>query len=249
MLAKTIISLQHPLVKHWVQLRTDKSFREEEKQVLLMGEKLIRELSEEMEIKTLITNRPVSDIPSAEQWVVTDAILKKITGLEQPDGFAAEVALPAQQDLREKKYLLILDQISDPGNLGTLLRSALALEWEGVIFTPGTVDPFNDKALRAAKGANFRLPYAKWTHEELVQWIQEKTVHAYTADIEGRPINQIAFKPPLALILSNEGAGPGLWSESCAEKITIPMNQQIESLNVASSGAILLYTMRSFHDS
>ena len=243
-----ITSLQHPLVKHWFLLRSDRAYREDAQRLLIVGEKMIRELADGVEIEALISLRPVSGVQAKEKHLVTDGIFKRITGLEHPDGFAAEIALPPPQSLSDftsKKYVLVLDQVSDPGNLGTLLRTALALGWEGVILTtPGTVDLFNDKALRAAKGASFRLPYCRLTAEETAAWIEEKKIHAFVADIEGKPLPSLAFKPPLALILSSESQGPRPWPEKSVQKVTIPMAPHVESLNVASSGAILLYAMR-----
>ena len=194
----------------------------------------------ELPIDHLIALEEVPGTLAKETTLVSEAILKKITGLNQPDGFAAEIQLPQPQDLRDKEFLVILDRIADPGNLGTLLRTALALNWEGVIVTPGTVDLFNDKVLRAAKGAHFHLPYARLSIEE----IAALKLHFYTADLEGDPLGTTPFQTPSALILSSEGHGPGSWSEGRARKITIPMNPHVESLNVAASGAILLYAMR-----
>lgn len=236
MVTKKITSLQHPLVKHWVELRTERAYREETQRLLVVGEKMARELP----IDHLIALEPTPWLLAKETTLVTPAILKKITGLNQPDGFAAEIAMPQAQDLSDKKFLVVLDQIADPGNLGTLLRTILALNWEGVILTPGTVDLFNDKALRAAKGAHFHLPYARLSPNEILKLRH----HLYTADLEGEPLEMAHFNPPLALILSSEGHGPGNWSHVKARKITIPMNGEVESLNVASSGAILLYAMR-----
>ncbi len=235
-LSKKITSNQHPLVKHWVELRLNRAYREEKGRVLVVGQKMAQELP----LATLISLEP-SEIKAKEKYVVTEAILKKITGLNHPDGFAAEVPLPEPQDVSQKSSLLVLDQIADPGNLGTLLRTALAFGWEGVVLTPGTVDLFNDKALRAAKGATFFLPYARMSVEEVAQL----KIHFYTADVEGEAIDQAAFKKPLALILSSEGHGPGFWAEKLGKKITIPMDKKVESLNVATSGAILLYRMRA----
>lgn len=232
---KKITSNHHPLVKHWLELRTNRAYREEKGRVLVSGKKMVEELS----VTTLISLEP-SEIPAQEKYEVTEAILKKITGLQTPDGFAAEVCLPPPQNLNQKSHLLILDQIADPGNLGTLLRSALAFGWEGVILTPGTVDLFNDKALRAAKGATFFLPYARMSVEEIAQL----KLHFYTADVEGESIEKASFQKPLALILSSEGHGPAFWAEKGGKKITIPMNEKVESLNVATSGAILLYRMK-----
>ncbi|MBX7066518.1 MAG: RNA methyltransferase [Parachlamydiales bacterium] len=228
MVPKRITSLQHPLVKHWFELRSNKTYREEAQRVLVAGRKMTNELP----IETLITLEP-SDIPCKEEILVTEPILKKITGLQAPDGFAAEIAMPKPQDLHGKNWVLILDRISDPGNLGTLLRTALALGWEGVILTAGSVDLFNDKALRAGKGAQFHLPYS---YQEI------HGLHLYTADLEGTPLDEVQPKLPLGLILSSEGHGAREWAG--AKKITIPMRGEVESLNVAASGAILLYAMR-----
>ena len=232
MVAKKITSLQHPNISRWVQLRQDRAYREEAQRVLVAGEKMVRELP----LEVLITVEP-SDIAAKEKYLVSEAILKKITGLSQPDGFAAEVRLPPPQDLCSKKFLVILDQIGDPGNLGTVLRTALALGWEGVIVTPGTVDVFNDKALRAGKGAQFHLPYARMEMEE----IKRLKLQFYMADVGGEPVSKVSFRAPLALILSSEAHGP---SSDIGRKVTIPMNKSVESLNVAASGAILLYAMR-----
>jgi len=228
-----ITSLHHPLVKKCVGLRTDKEVRDHSKTVFLIGEKMVRELSQVVEIQTLITKDP-STIKAQERYVVTEAVLKKMTGLPAPDGFAAIAPLPEPQVLKNFSRLLILDRIQDPGNLGTLLRTAFALNWDGVVFTPGTVDPFNDKALRASKGALFSLPYS-------YELPNVKPLYIYLADLDGTPLAKTKFQTPLALVLSNEGAGPDARFEKEAQKISIPMHNRVESLNVAMSGAILLY--------
>ena len=234
---KEIGSLKHPLVSYWLALRKERLLREEEKKVLIMGEAMVREMAPH---EILITIEPVSGIRAQEHYIITPEILKKITGLEQPDGFAALVPLPPPEDLRSKKSLLILDQLADPGNAGTLLRTALALGWEGVVTTPGTVDLFNDKALRAARGATFQIPYMHQSHDELGGWIGKRTL--YLADLEGARLDSVTHSGPLALILSSEAHGPKSWE--MAQKISIPMHAGVESLNVASAGAILLYALR-----
>lgn len=234
MVSKKITSLQHPLVKHWLDLRSDKTYREKVQRVLIAGRKMVSELP----ITTLLTVHP-ADLVCQEQILITEPILKKITGLQAPDGFAAEIAMPKPQDLKGKRWLLILDRLADPGNLGTLLRTALALGWEGVIFTQGTVDLFNDKALRAGKGAQFHLPYSYHTADEIADY----HLNLYTADLDGTRLEETAIQTPLGLILSSEGHGARQWA--LAKKITIPMQSEVESLNVASTGAILLYAMRN----
>ena len=237
MLAKKISSLQHPLVIHWSDLVKKRAYREEKKAVIVSGEKLIRELAQKKMIKSLITLSEDQTILAEGRFLVTEGILQKITGLASPDGYAAEIEPPPPQLLSSCRYLLILDQIADPGNLGTLLRTAYAFGWEGVALTHGTADLFNDKALRAAKGATFHLPYQWVDPEEIASWGH----HIFIADIRGNPVKK-SPAPPIALVLSNEAKGPREWSRG--EKVHIPMRPEAESLNVASAGAILLYEMR-----
>lgn len=239
-----ITSTQHPIVKRFVKLRQDKSFRKEEKSVVIVGERLVKEISCHFKLKTLIIDHDFPGITAAQTFMATPEILKKITSLNQPEGIAAEIALPEEKKLQDKKRLLVLDRISDPGNLGTLLRTALALGWEGVFLTPGTADPFNEKAIRAAKGASFLLPLYEGTYEELELLIREEKMTVYVADLEGNSLEKLTAKPPLALILGNESQGPSAWSKKHGSLITIPMGENAESLNVASAGAILMYTLK-----
>lgn len=243
-----ITSTQHPIVKRFVKLRQDKSFRKEEKSVVIVGERLIKEISCHFKLKTLIIDHDFPGIIAEATFMATPEILKKITSLNQPEGIAAEIALPEEKSLTGKKCLLVLDRISDPGNLGTLLRTALALGWEGGFLTPGTADPFNDKAIRAAKGASFLLPIQEGTYEELELLIKEEKMTAYIADLKGQSLEKLTAKQPLALILGNESQGPSAWSKKHGSPITIPMGKNSESLNVASAGAILMYHLRKKYE-
>lgn len=237
-----ISSLQHPLVKEWVELRLEKNARQTSRRVLLIGEKMIRELSSKIALQAVISTAK-TNIAANQHYLVTPEILKKITGLPAPDGFVAVAPLPPPQSLTGKQKILILDRLSDPGNLGTLLRTALALDWDGVLLTPETVDPFNDKALRASKGALFSLPYDWQTPAQATDFLRREKIHVYLADLIGMPLHIARAQSPLALILSNEGAGPTSWAEQYADKISIPMQNGVDSLNVAASGAIFLYSL------
>src|SRR5690349_2897688 len=117
-----ISSLQHPLVKKWVKLRSEKEAREEHRSVLLTGEKMIHDLAKKISLQSLISERPAPEIPAQERYVVNADILRKITGVASPDGFAAVAELPKPQTLAGKQRIVVLDRIADPGNLGTILR-------------------------------------------------------------------------------------------------------------------------------
>ena len=243
MLPKSLHSLQHPFVKYLVNLRKDRSFRRSERKVLAVGSKLVAELIDsKAQIDTLLVECGHDICSPHKTLIVTHDILKKITGLVNPEPFAAVVCMPSFQDLSKTSSLLVLDGISDPGNLGTLLRTALALGWEGVYLTENTCDPFNEKAIRAAKGATFRIPLQEGSWEDLILQIKSFTV--FVADIEGSSIETIYPKPPLALILSREDRGARAEAKHQFQSITIPMNGLMESLNVAAAGAILLHRLK-----
>ncbi len=240
MVPRKITSLQHPLVKRLVKIRLDKEARLAEQSVLIVGIKLVEEIARDLPLKTLITDKPYPHLQAKEVFEATLEILKKITGLTTPEGVAAEVDLPKNADLHTARYVLALDNVSDPGNVGTLLRTALALGWEGAFLLPGTADPFNEKALRAAKGATFRLPLAQGTMEEFKKVCAGKKI--FVADLVGSAPQPTSA--PIVLILGSETHGPSQELKKIGTPISIPMPGAMESLNVAIAGAILMYNMK-----
>jgi RNA methyltransferase, TrmH family len=252
MVPKKLTSLQHPFVKYVVSLRKEKNLRKLEKKVLIMGIKMVEELIiSKAPIQTLLIQEEMADsfpflskITFPEVLLVTHDILKKITGVPNPEPIAATVSTPPFSDLSNASRLLVLDGLSDPGNVGTLIRSALALGWDGVYLTENTCDPFNEKALRAAKGATFKLPLCEGTWNDFVTMSEKKPLKVLLADIIGSNIQDHKGNDSLALILSKESQGPRKEAKELFEKITIPMNNQAESLNVASAGSILLYELK-----
>lgn len=243
MTIKEIQSLQHSFVKFLIKLRTDKKIRTEYRQVLVIGTKMV----EEHQILDCLIVQKGSNyskkLKAKEYWVVSEAVLKKITGVENPEPIAGVVAMPPWDLLHGKNWILGLDNISDPGNLGTLLRSALALDWEGVFMTQGSADPYNDKALRSAKGATFRIPMRMGTQEELLDWADHEKMSPVVADLDGTPLNEWQSKKRTLLILGNESLGISPIFKKKFPSITIPI-KKMESLNVATAGAILMYSLK-----
>jgi TrmH family RNA methyltransferase len=246
---KEILSLQHPRVKHLAKLRQDRDYRYEKRRLLLSGSRLIQELPSYVPVCALFLEKgEEAPVRAEETFLVTPQILKKITGLENPEGIAAEIEIPPSQEVSSAQFLLILDRVSDPGNLGTLLRSARALGWDGAFLTPGCTDPWNEKALRAAKGATFTLPWKAGTWEELCALLKNQNMQLLAADASGKDCATCQTRPPLALALGNESQGLSKELQDIAERIAIPMMGRIESLNVAAAGAILMHQLkRSFH--
>jgi TrmH family RNA methyltransferase len=136
---------------------------------------------------------------------------------------------------------LLLDQVRDPGNAGTLLRSATAAGVELALFGPETVDPFNEKVLRAGMGAHFRLPIrtvASW--EEMAAWLGAQRF--YLADASG-PLDydKVDWRVATTLAVGGEANGASAWIRERATSIRIPMMRATESLNAAVAGSIILF--------
>lgn len=240
-----ITSLQHPLVKHLVKLRTDSSYRSEHHTLILEGVKPIQEVTSLIEkiFYTPLYAEAASTLPG-EKWEVTEAIIQKASGMVSPEGIVAEVKMPDFQSLDKQMRVLALDGINDPGNMGTLLRTALALGWEAVYFLPGCCDPFNEKAIRAGRGAQFKLSIAAGTPEELEDWVKREGISSYVADIRGDAPEEVPDDRRRLLVMGNEARGPSDDVKLFCKPITIPMPGEMESLNVAVAGGILLYFLK-----
>ncbi len=241
---KEVTSLKHPIVKHLVKLRQDKRYRSEQKRVLITSLKVIKEISASFPLITLIQNKsldPKCALTAKNLIITTDEIIKKITGLKSPEGIAAEIELPSMQDLSHKSPLLILDKVSDPGNMGTLFRSALAFGFKGVFITDSSVDPFHEKVISASRGAVFQIPIAVGSPLEFQKLCND--YHVLVADLRGKSIADIDMQQKMALVLGSESHGPNSFFTDQFTAVTIPM-EKMESLNVAVAGSIIMHTMR-----
>lgn len=246
-MAKKIVSLQHPIVKHLVKLRISSRYRNENRTVIVMGKKMISEICPHHETKKLLITKETTPLPgvkSQDIYLVTEAILKKISGVRSPAEILAEVTMPIRSSLQECRYLVAFDKIRDPGNLGTLLRTALALEWEGAYILDNSCDPYNDKAVRAAKGATFRLPLQRGGWEELKKLAKDNQLIPIAADCDGQKIQNLPIQDRVLLVLSSEAHGLSAEGEKFCQKVTIPTSDTMKSLNVSVAGGILMYLMR-----
>ncbi|MEM8860709.1 MAG: RNA methyltransferase, partial [Chloroflexota bacterium] len=142
---------------------------------------------------------------------------------------------------QEPSFLLLLDQVRDPGNLGTLFRSALAAGVEGVILGPGCVDPHNPKVVRSTMGALLRLPIRQSNWDDTTDLLGQCQV--YLADAAGESTyTNIDWEQPSALMIGGEAAGAGKNAKAIVhEMISIPMANASESLNAAVAGSFILF--------
>jgi RNA methyltransferase, TrmH family len=180
----------------------------------------------------------------ADVLAVTEDVFRSAAQTEQPQGIAALVEAPEftlAQILQGNPLVLVAAGLQDPGNLGTLIRSAEAFGASGMIVLPGTVSVWNLKTLRASSGSAFRLPVVSLTAEDAFTALRAHGIHVFAAvahDGDGTT----NFRGPCALLLGNEGSGlPPAWIARADGRVTIPLCGPVESLNAAVAGSVLLY--------
>lgn len=239
-----ITSLQNPLVKHLVKLRSNRDYRYAQRSFLVEGMKPIQEVASYIKKLVYVNSVDVSRLVDSEKWLVTESVMKKVSGMTSSEGVLAEVEMPQVSSLKGLQYLIAFDGVNDPGNLGTLLRTALALGWQGAFILPNSCDPFNEKAVRAARGAHFRIPIKFGTFEELKQIAEQNKLEFLAADLEGLAPEKIHSKKGKVLVLGNEAHGASAEIRQFCTKVTIPMPGEMESLNVAIAGGILMYLLK-----
>ena len=171
---------------------------------------------------------------------ISSAAMEKISGTQTPQGILLVVrqkfSTPAQ--VAAKKIIVALDGVQDPGNVGTILRTAEAFGC-GVVMLGGSAEIFNPKVVRASMGAIFFLPIAKMSHEEFLN-LRGVEILAAAVDSSAEIYTRHNFSRPVAIVFGSEANGVSKKILAAAKKIFIPMSGRAESLNVATSAAIIL---------
>jgi TrmH family RNA methyltransferase len=179
----------------------------------------------------------------AEVLEVAPRLMEGLAGTETPQGILAVLALPRPALPPKLTFALICDNLRDPGNLGTLLRSAAAAGAGAVLLSPGTTDAYAPKVLRAGMGAHFRLPVLHMTWEEIRAACAARGLRVFVAEAaEGAACWDQDLRQPLALMVGSEAEGSTPEALALAgQPITIPMPGKSESLNAAVAASIILF--------
>ena len=250
-----ITSRQNQNIKRIKQLTSQAKFRKKEHAYVVEGIRLLEEALQANQIPEQVLYTPDLDLRGQalvqifqDQQVTCELaaldVLNAASDTENSQGIMAvfpiePLPLPDQKDL-----VLIANEIRDPGNLGTLMRSGLAAGVDLILLSPGTVDLYSPKVIRAGMGAHFRLPAlaASW---EKISKITAGLV-LYLADMnQGQSCWETDLSGPVGIILGGEAHGPGKDARELANhSIHIPMNTHSESLNAAAAGAVLLFEIR-----
>ncbi len=190
-----------------------------------------------------------SQFENCDMLMVPRAILSTALGTETPQPAAALVEAPVwtwenmhKQD-GAPALVIVLAGLQDPGNLGTILRSAEAFGANGIVSLPGTVSPWNQKAMRASAGSVFRLPVIQASAEESFAQLKEAGIQLLTTAVrDAAPADAVDFTRPTALLIGNEGNGvPDELARRADRRVTIPCPGPVESLNASVAAGVLLY--------
>lgn len=247
-----ITSSTNPKIKLIRALQSQRRAREREQAFVIEGVRLMEEAAragivprlvlhtEELEARGQAALEAVTRLGADEVTPVTPTVMAAASDTPTPQGLLAVVPFPVQPTLSSLSLALVLDGIADPGNLGTMLRTALATGVEAVCLMSGTVDAYNPKVVRAALGAHFRLPIFESRWDELQRRLAGVEVWLAEAR-EGEAYYQVDWQKPSALIIGSEAEGPGAAAQRFTpRRVHIPMPGPAESLNAAVAAGIIL---------
>jgi TrmH family RNA methyltransferase len=263
-----ITSRDNPRVKHVKKLNRKAKSRRQEKLFVAEGERIISEtpfsLLRELYVcdtyqKQEAVNRAHSRMQEKLEAVmekakekgilevVTEDVFAEMSDTEHPQGVLAVIEQPSYQlkDLMtDAPLLMILEDIQDPGNLGTIFRTAEGAGVSGIIMSRGTVDLFSPKVVRSTMGSIYRMPFLVAEDlPEMIRSIKGEGVRLYAAHLEGKKYHDgFAYTGPSGFMIGNEGNGLSRELTDYADDLLrIPMGGQLESLNAAMAAGILMY--------
>jgi RNA methyltransferase, TrmH family len=174
---------------------------------------------------------------------VSPKIMRAISDTQTPQGILAVLSMAVKQPPNDLDFILITDGVRDPGNLGTILRTASSVGVDVVILSPKNADAYSPKVVRSAMGAHFHLPIVTMNWAEIDKTVGKNHLCVYLAAVgKGALYNRVNFTRPLAIILGGEAAGHSQEAQKMVDEwVKIPMPGGGESLNVAIAAAILMY--------
>jgi RNA methyltransferase, TrmH family len=231
-------------------LQSQRKTREKEGRCVIEGTRLVEEAvfsdcplefvfysNPDQRAQALLDRLDKQNVPTVE---VSQQIMRACSDTETPQPLLAVLPFPIIEP-HGNALLLVCDQLSDPGNLGTLLRTAAAASVDAVILAPGTVDAYNPKVLRSAMGAHFRVPVESLTWEQMPQRLNGLKIWLAEAS-EGVRYDEVDWTQPSAIIVGGEAEGPSPQSRALAHNsVFIPMPGGSESLNAAIAGSVILF--------
>lgn len=256
-----IESKNNQQIRNLLKLKKQSKERKKQKVFLVEGIRMFQEVPKDRVVKAYATksffDKHEMLFAGVSYELVDDKIFKEISDTVTPQGVLAIVRqkqwkLDEILGISSQPCLLILENIQDPGNLGTMIRTGEGAGVTGVIMSRDTVDIYNPKVIRSTMGSIYRVPffYAE-DLKEVMKELNEHKIHSYAARLDGENVYQSNLKESCAFMIGNEGNGLSDDLSAMAERyIRIPMCGQVESLNAAIAATVLMYeTMRQRQES
>ena len=249
---KEITSVNNSYIK-WLITLKDKQVRNEYNLFIVEGYHLVEEALKHNTLKAVLcTEKEVLDkINVDEKYLVNEQIIKKISSTKSPQNIIGVVNSITNQDLesilsKDNLRILILDDVNDPGNLGTIIRTSAALGIDAVISSLETVDYYNEKVLRATQGAIFKIPLFKGDLVKIISTLKQNDITIYGTHLESSiSVKEVEKLKKLAIVVGNEAQGVSTKVlELCDKNIILPMNNDVESLNVSIAAALLMWELK-----
>lgn len=246
---KRIESLSNSLVKYWKKLATTRKERDQSGDFLVEGFHLVEEALQGTDVLNLIVREGVEipatwNVDNIYMVEVTAAIAAELAETERTQGIFAHCKQPDFEVKSSWKKFLLIDAVQDPGNVGTMIRTADAAGMDAVILGKGSADPFNPKTIRSTQGSIFHLPVLRGELVDWVEQLQERDIPIYGTALDATSVvyNQVQKTPSFAVIMGNEGSGISkeLLTKT-TKNVIIPIMGGAESLNVAVATGIVLY--------
>ncbi len=237
-----ITSINNQTIKELDKLK-QKKYRDLEQKFLIEGEHLVEEAEKSGVLEKIILLENSEYHSNLEKIYVLRNVMKKLSSLDTPPNIIGVCKMLSRKELGKK--VLLLDDIQDPGNLGTIIRSSVAFNVDSIVMSLNTVDLYNPKVIRSTQGMLFKINLIKDDLGQVIKKLKSKNIPIYTTNVNGgENIKNINSTDSYGLIMGNEGNGVKDEISALADrKIYIPMNSKVESLNVSVAASILLYEL------
>lgn len=248
-----ITSTSNETIKYFISLN-DKKTRMNAKRFIVEGYHLVNEASKTNLLEAIISTdeKELKKINNVKRYLVNDAIINKIATTKNPQNILGIVKMldhnitnlvPIIKENKTK--LIMLDDVNDPGNIGTIIRTAAGLGYDGIIMSPNTVDLYNEKVIRSTQGVMFKIPIIKANLQEVIKMLKKEKVFCIgTALTNAKDVKHITKKDKFAICLGNEAKGISKEVlDNMDENVKIAMKNDVESLNVSIAAGIIMYEM------
>ena len=246
---RIIKSLQNEQIKTFAKLK-EKKYRDETGRFIVEGDHLVRMANEANCLETILVAEEDLEnyldlINEDNTIIVTESIINKLSFTKNPQNVIG-IAKQNYYDKKDVSKVLVLDSLQDPGNVGTLIRSALAFNYDKVYVNENTVDVYNEKVVRASQGAIFKINVVKKELSQIYRILKMNDFQIIVTSLTHNSVylNDLKQRDKFAIVLGNEGNGVSeVRLSNATDVVKIKMSDKIDSLNVAVAGSIVMYNL------